>query len=140
MKFKKMTLMTDRIEYRNNNLAHGEFKLKPMLSREIKKLNMNVYFTRLNLKIENSRENPFPINLSISLRGVFEFDDIFDESEVTSFLRKEAVEILYPYLRTLVTNVTTMALMPPIVLPIVDIAKLFPDTTESQASFNINIQ
>ena len=135
-----MTLMTDRIEYHNNNLARGEFKLKPLLSREIKKLKENIYFTRLNIKIENSRENPFPINLTISLRAVFEFEDVFDESEVTAFLKKEAVEILYPYLRTLVTNVTTMALLPPIVLPIVDIAKLFPDTMESQASFNINIQ
>jgi len=140
IKHKKMTLITDKIEYQNNNLARGEFKLKPLLSREIKKMTEHVYFTRLNIKIETTMENPFPINLTISLRGVFEFDNVFNENEITEFLKKEAVEILYPYLRTLVTNVTTMALLPPIVLPIVDVSKLFPDNKESSATFNINIQ
>lgn len=47
------------------------------------------------------------------------------------FLKIEAVNIMFPYLRSITTNLTTTAMMPPIVLPIVDVKKLFKDDSDS---------
>ena len=49
------------------------------------------------------------------------------ESERDAYIKEEALRILFPYLRTMVTNMTAGALMPPLVLPITDLSKTFGD-------------
>ena len=83
------------------------------------------------LLIENTEAQPFPVNISVDFRGIFEFKDITDESQVFDFLRIDAVNILYPYLSSTVTNLSINAMMPPLILPIIDAAKLFKNNKET---------
>ncbi|MGE4571937.1 MAG: protein-export chaperone SecB [Candidatus Izemoplasmatales bacterium] len=127
----KTTFATDRLEIKNNHIQGKNFKLQPKISRKTGKVRDNVYFTALILEVTSTSEQPFPIDMFIDFRGIFEFKAGDDENEILNFLKNEAVQMMFPYLRTTMTNLTTTAMLPPIILPIIDVAKLFPDNRET---------
>ena len=128
---KKTSISTEKLEITNNHIRGKNFKLKPKISRKTGKLTNNVFFSSLILQVTSSEDEPFPINVHIDLKGVFEFSPEDDKEEILYFLKTEAVRILFPYLRSILTNLTTTAMLPPIILPILDISKLFPDDRET---------
>ncbi len=130
-KLKKSAFKTEKLEIISNNIKPGNFKLLPKITRKTGKINDKVFFTTLVLDLKSSPENPFPVNMYIDFRGIFEFESYDTEKDVDEFLKKEAVRIMFPYLRTIVTNLTTAGMFPPIILPIVDIDRIFPDNTDS---------
>jgi preprotein translocase subunit SecB len=127
----KTSFVTDRLELKNNHIKGRNFKLKPKITRKTGKIKDDIYFCNLILEVTSSQEQEFPINLLIDFKGVFQFRPGDSEGEIQEFLKVEAVRILFPYLRSIVSNLTTTAMMPPIVLPIVDITQLFPDNRET---------
>ncbi len=130
-KLKSMSLSVEKIELLNNHLPVGAFSLAPRIQRETGKISSDTFFTQLNLAIKSSETDPFPINLLASIRATFIFEDISDENEVNSYLRKQGVHILFPYLRSLVTNISATAMLPPIVLPIIDAFTFFPEDQQT---------
>ena len=105
---------------KNNNLPVGEFKLNPQIQKKIGKANSpgNAYVVEIRVEILNTPENPFPIDLVASLSGIFniEGDNVED---INNFLQLQGFQMVFPYLRSLVANMTANAMMPPIFLPIV---------------------
>lgn len=130
-KLVKTTFTTNELSIKKNNIKPGNFKLTPMLTRKVGKIKENVYFTALILIIKNDAEHPFPVDISVDFRGIFQFTDIDNEADIQAFLKLEAVKIMYPYLRTMITSLTTTAMMPPIVLPVIDINNLFRDNQDN---------
>jgi len=130
-KILKTSFVTDRLELKNNHIKGRNFKLKPKITRKTGKIKDDVFFCNLILEVTSSEQEPFPINLLIDFKGIFQFNPGDNESEIDEFLKTEAVQLLFPYLRSTVTNLTTTAMLPPIILPIVDINKLFPDNRET---------
>ena len=86
-----------------------------------------LFFVTLAVKIENSEESPKPFDLSVRLTGIFETPA--DSEEERKAFTVQATEVLYPYLRAAVTNLTTAAYAAPLVLPVVNGA-LFPEDRE----------
>jgi len=121
----KTTFTTNEIVFTQNFIDEGQFQFIPKLTRKIGKINDNNFYTDLILKINNTDENPFPVNIKISFRAIFEFNDIDDQKEVELFLKIQAVHIMYPYLRSMLTNLTNTAMMPPLILPIIDASQIF---------------
>lgn len=121
-----MRLSTNEISIKNNHLAEGQFKVSPRITRNIEVIDESHSAVELILEIINSEENPFPIDIRISLNGVFDISNLPSET-VDNFLKVQAVQIMFPYVRTIVSSITSCSLMPPIVLPIIDVKKLFPD-------------
>jgi preprotein translocase subunit SecB len=130
-KLAKTSFIVHELKITKNNLKPGNYELKPYITRQIGKLKEGVYFTKLYLSIENTELQPFPVNITVDFRGIFEFKDIIDESRVFDFLKIQAVQIMYPYLNSTVTNLSINAMMPPIVLPIIDAANLFKNNEET---------
>jgi preprotein translocase subunit SecB len=130
-KLTKTSFLVNELKISKNNLTPGNYQLKPYITRQIGKLKDGVYFTKLLLSIENSPDSPFPVNVFVDFRGIFEFKDIFDETKVYDFLKVQAVQIMYPYLSSIVTNLSINAMMPPLVLPIIDAATLFKHNEET---------
>jgi len=127
LKIKKMAIVTDKIELNNNHLPDGKFQLNTKITRNIGKISENVFFTQLSVEIKNEDNFKFPINLSVVIKGIFDFEEAMNELEVNAFLKHQAVNILYPYIRSMVTSTTTNAMMAPVVLPIIDAIHLFPE-------------
>ncbi|MFA7075946.1 MAG: protein-export chaperone SecB [Candidatus Izemoplasmatales bacterium] len=130
-KLTKTSFIVHELRISKNNVSPGNYKLVPYISRQIGKVKEDVYFTKLYLSIENTDSQPFPVNIIVDFRGVFEFKEIIDENKVFDFLRIQAVQIMYPYLSSIVTNLSINAMLPPIVLPIVDTTNLFKNNQET---------
>lgn len=136
IKVMKMLLVTDKVELSNNHLPIGKFKVDHVIRRDIGRINEKAYFTLLTLEIKDKPDIKYPINLHVSIKGIFEFDDPNNQTEINQFLKYQGVNLLYPYLRSMVTNLTINAMMTPIVLPIVDAYQMFKE--ESNVSNFVN--
>ncbi|MBQ6606494.1 MAG: protein-export chaperone SecB [Firmicutes bacterium] len=121
-----MQLVTNEISIKNNHLPDGQFTIQSQITRNIGVLDETHSTVELVLEILNTEEHPFPVDIRISLTGVFDISTLPAEAH-DSFLKLQAIQIMYPYLRTMLTNITSSSLMPPIVLPIVDVSTLFPE-------------
>ena len=130
-KLTKTSFMIHELKITKNNIKPGNYPLRPTIQRQIGKIKEGIYFTKLILSIENTESQPFPVNVSVDFRGIFEFKDITDEAQVFDFLRINAVNIIYPYLSSTVTNLSINAMMPPLILPIIDAANLFKNNQET---------
>lgn len=60
--------------------------------------------------------------IDISVEGYFEFDDTFEEKEISHFLKITAPSILYPYCRTFISSITGFDSPTTVLLPIVNFA------------------
>ena len=108
--------------YVKNNFLQGTFSLKPVLNVAIEK-NGDKYTLLMKVEINNTNENPFPIDMKVVLSGTFEFLDANDE-EIDHFMKKEAIQMMYPYLRSYVTNLSASSMISPIILPIIDVRNI----------------
>lgn len=119
-KINNFSIAVNETYIKNNHLPIGNFKLNPQISRSIGKVNGSDkdYVVEVQVEIRNTPEAPFPIDLKASISGVFNIEGD-DEKEINNFLQTQGFQMVFPYLRAVVTNITTSAMMPAIVLPIV---------------------
>lgn len=123
-----MQLITNEISIKNNHLPDGQFKLSPRITRNIGVVDKEHSAVELIVEIVNSKDNPFPVDIRASITGVFEVSTLPSDA-VDTFLKIQAVQILFPYIRALISSATSSSMFPPIILPIIDASTLFP--TES---------
>ena len=136
IKVTKMVMLTDKVELINNHLPVGKFQIDHIIRRDTGRINDKAFFTQLTLEIKDKPDVKYPINLYISLKGIFEFDNQDNLQEITHFLKYQGVNLIYPYLRSMVTNLTINAMMAPIILPIVDAFQMFKEDTDISSFVN----
>ncbi|WP_239733679.1 protein-export chaperone SecB [Mammaliicoccus sp. M-M49] len=87
-----------------------------------------VSYVQLNLEIKNKKDES-PFDLSVSIVGFFELNsDGYEEEEYINLLKVNAVAILYPYLRSIVTDITSKAnAFNPLILPPMNIASMLKE-------------
>lgn len=112
----------------SNNFREGNFKLSPLISKLIKKVDEKSYDVSLKIVIKNSEENEFPFDLELiaTMRSIFK-GDIFPEKELDEYLNTTCVSALYPFLRSSVSNLCTSCLVNPIILPIADVKQILKE-------------
>mgnify|MGYP001221670943 CR=1 FL=1 len=130
---KKWRIETEHIDLTNNFMSEKEFKLTPSFNRRTGKLTDCIYFTSLEANVHNTAETPFPLEISVAMRVVFELENTEGcAKEIETFLKKQAVHLLFPYLRSTVSGLTNLAMVPPVILPIVDAFHLFPESDKGE--------
>ena len=135
-------LSADELSFKVNPLKarpDTKFEIKPMFSRQIRQANEDkkINIVILECKIESTEESPKPFNLHARFVGVFEVNNM-NTNEDRRIFAINATETMFPYLRTAVTNLTTTALINPLVLPVVSGATLFPDDRQEQYTLNLD--
>jgi preprotein translocase subunit SecB len=63
----------------------------------------------------------------VSCHGLFKFHHISTFEEIPSFFYRNAIAILFPYLRSFVSIVTTQANNPGVILPTLNLSSLEGD-------------
>ena len=121
MKIKNTMLQADKVSLHNTGVLGDNFKLNPLYEKEVLKDSESTYILKLYVKLHNTEENPFPVDFDISFTSRFEFEDIKDEKEITSYLNINAIQMIFPYIRAAITSIFSAALLPPLVLPIIDV-------------------
>ncbi len=117
-------LITNKVSLVNNKLPKGNFTIDPKLHRSIETIDESHSGVTFVLEIKSTPENPFPIDLLISVTGVFDISNI-KENDVEDFLKIQSCQIIFPHIRTILATLTSSSLMPPILLPIIDVRKVF---------------
>lgn len=123
MKIVNSTMKLEKISLRNYDIR-GDFKLLPKYFKEIREINPSEYEVKIILEIHNTKTNPFPMDIDLSFIGIFQFDVIDDANELDKFLNIGATQILFPYVRSIVSTITGASLMQPLMLPIIDVRSI----------------
>ncbi len=119
-------IIVNELSIKNNDLASGTFAVAPTFQRTTWKIDEEHAATRLVVELKNTKENPFPIDIIADMTAIFETVNI-PEGQTETFLRINGVQMMLPYIRAMVTNLTTAAMAPPVLLPMLDASTLFPD-------------
>ena len=124
-------LSADELSYKVNPIKAApdtKFEIKPAFARQIRQANENpkINIVILECKIESTEESPKPFDLKVRFVGVFEVENMTTDEDRRIFAIN-ATETIFPYLRATITNLTADALIPPLMLPVVPGATLFPE-------------
>lgn len=125
-----INITVNKIEFINNFLAQKEFVFEPKLKKAINKMDDTMYAVALKMEVKNTEDKPFPFNMICEIQGVFDISDESNEKDINDFLNKQGVQILFPYLRSLIMTVTTNSFVSPLVLPVIDVTKDLIDEEE----------
>lgn len=96
---------------RGANITSGELSIE--LDKEVVPIKEHTYNVILTLNIKNEAND---IHLNVIAEAVFEYE-ASDYSLENDIINKNTVAIMYPYIRSQVTLMTSQPNMTPIVLP-----------------------
>ena len=93
----------------------------------------NLFTVTLKIEIGNDAEkNNYPFNIVTEIVGFFELDKS-ELDKMKQFAEINAVSILFPYARALITTITANANIPPVVLPPMNIAAMIENKNKEKA-------
>ena len=137
MRYDFKGITTEELSYKLNRVQiapNQRLDIKPQFARQVRKPNDNkkLVFISLAVKIESTEQEPKPFDLNVNLVGVYELEkEDYTQQEERAFVI-EATQMLYPYLRAAVTNLTAQAYVSPLNLPILN-GPIFPEDRDVYA-------
>lgn len=84
-----------------------------------------VYVSLILSVFDNAEENNYPFSFKMKITGKFGIAKDADEELRTHLIEKNAITILFPYARSLVTTFTSNCNVPPLILPPINVNKFF---------------
>ena len=129
MKFDFKGVTAEELSFKLNHVKlepDTKLDIKPQFSRQVRKVNGNekVNFIVLSVRIVSTEQEPKPFDINVTLVGIFEVE-VANENEERAFVI-EGTKLLYPYLRSAVTNLTANAYIAPLNLPVIT-GPIFPE-------------
>ena len=116
-----------KIHFENLGLK-GSFQIKPQYSVSFKKLSDTSWETEMGVEIKNTTDNPFPLNIEVTMSLVSTFSNVdFQVFDLSLYLKQTSLQMLFPYIRSSITNICNSALIMPIYLPVIDVNKIVRD-------------
>ena len=100
--------------------------LEPIFKRTIRQGSDSEHYVSIGVEL---CQPDLPFDAKIILTGRFKYDG---EMDVQNLLKVNAAAILYPYVRSTLSMMTTLAGMPPVVVPTINFAKLFEQEDRKQ--------
>ena len=119
--FKKY--IVDEINFKRNanydttQKTRIEFSINKKIERKDNQMNV-ILTTKV---FENCEEKNYPFEMTVVLTGYFEIEN---EAKNVNF-EPNAVAILYPYIRSIVSTYTASANVSPLILPTINVNALF---------------
>ncbi len=131
MKYALRGITAEELSYSMNRIKmepNTKFEIKPQFSRTIRQIKENekIWFVTMEVKVESTETEPKPFSMKVRLVGMFEAEDV-NTAEDKQVLAISTTEIIYPYLRAAVTNLTTNAFVNPMILPVIPAGTMFPE-------------
>lgn len=93
---------------------------------KIKTNKKNMDITLVTEIFKGAEEHNYPFEMTVSLTGQFEC-----EGEAPEKFVKNAIAILYPYIRAIVSTYTASANVNPLILPAINVNKLIENNKEN---------
>ncbi|MEH6888453.1 protein-export chaperone SecB [Bacillus sp. JJ864] len=125
LQFKDYHVMN--MSYKFNPYNAEEENLSPDFSYNIQKNSEDPKqaIVSLTFHIGDETLEDSSIYVSVTIAGEFEVFDEDDEEQIDMLYKVNAIAILYPYLRSIVSEITSKGTSSPIILPTMNIAAMF---------------
>jgi len=111
----------------NYNFKDGEkirFKVKDEVKKEKNKMEVKLI---VNI-FENSKENNYPFEMEVQVTGFFEIES---DNEKLDFI-PNAIAILYPYIRAIVSTYTALSNVNSLILPTINVNAMLEKQKENK--------
>lgn len=117
--FKKYFI--ENIDFKIKNMSNSQkIKFDFDINKEVEYNNNSMNLLVFVDVFKNEVNAPF--ELSLAIRGIFEFFENIEDKEI---FEKNAMAILFPYIRNIITNITSMSGFPPLIIPTLNINKFY---------------
>jgi preprotein translocase subunit SecB len=103
--------------------ADDTFKVNPHFMKNINIIDDKNFEVTVGCKIESTSENPFPFDLEVVLTGDFSISE--KDANYETLINENAVAILFPYLRSIISSLTLNANRNSLILPTFNFVKVF---------------
>lgn len=119
----KHKFVVKELSFINREKTDKNFQVKPIFAKKINKINEFQYEVSVKCEIKDSQDNPFPFDATvvISLETIFGKDIKISDEELNYYLNVTSIQILFPYLRSTLTSLTSAGMVNPLVLPIINV-------------------
>jgi preprotein translocase subunit SecB len=87
---------------------------------------------------EEAEKNNYPFSLKLDISGLFSTDDDIEVDKFMEFCKINGTAILYPYLRSAVTDITKVVNEQPLVMPLVNVYGLILNNEQEEMRKNEN--
>ena len=136
MKYDFKGISCEQLSFKLNRVRlepNQRLDIKPQFSRQVRKSNENPKMMFVNLKVAvlTNENEPKPFDIEVSIVGIYELAEVANPQQERDFVI-EATSMLYPYLRSMVTNLTAQAYIQPLNLPVLN-GPIFPEDRDTYA-------
>ena len=129
----KSVLQLHKIYVRNISFSRDvnvtRTELVYQVKRNLDRITDNQYNISLDINVNNADNT---LTLSVSVIGLFEISEAIGDDMKKKLFERNAVAILFPYLRSEVTLITAQPDLKPIVLPSININQMLDDIEEAE--------
>ncbi len=73
---------------------------------------------------ENAEENVYPFSLSVGISGFYSLKESVTQEELTNFCQINGTAALFPFLRSVIADITRIANVEPLIMPLLNIHAL----------------
>ena len=113
-------------KFNNYNITNVRFSINEDFEGE------NGVELDVSFKTSIKTSNNYPFELEINIQGYFSFDNNLNDEDVLKRCKVNGTSILFPYLRSAITDVTKIANVNPLVLPSINIYNLIKENEKEQ--------
>lgn len=121
MKISHTNILATKLCLLDQNLKRTNFNINPEYFKKITKIDDNNYKIELTVNIKNTKNNPFPVEVEAVFETMFNFQEVENEQDIDTFLNVNAIQMVFPFMRAAINSLVSAALMPPLILPIIDV-------------------
>lgn len=116
--------IVESINFKNNVACDNkETEIIFDIDSDVEFANENEFILKLSIELfRNAEENNYPFNMKIALFGFFEVENV-EEKNKMAYAEQNAVAILFPYVRAIITSYTGLANIEPLILPPINVVK-----------------
>ncbi|HEY8365195.1 MAG TPA: protein-export chaperone SecB [Haloplasmataceae bacterium] len=114
---------------KNDYFKGGKINLDMKFTKNCTYLENNRVRINISVKLFDNAENDnYPFKLSFVTSGIFQYQDVnIEEDNSRELIEQKMLDILYPYIRMIVSNVLMVCNLPPLFLPTININQLVKD-------------
>lgn len=133
LKFKNY--IVDSAEYKSNFEYSGAEKELDFDFDSEYQFDDNSFILKLQMIIfPDAVKNDYPFTMKVEMIGVFEIESELSEDEKITFAEKNAIAILFPYLRAMVSVYTSNANIGATILPPINVVKYLEEKKRKEKS------
>ena len=129
LKFKRYLVNSIDFKY-NSEYTGGKTKMDVDFGHQVAVKNNEARVSLRCMLFRKAKKEEKPFHLEVQMTGIFEFQTELEGEELNNILRQQAINILFPYLRALISNITGNTGLPPIILPLINVNQLIQNQFE----------